>query len=472
MAFSPPPPMATVLPRFVDEIILEIFKHLTDQDLLSLAIISQHIHEVALLAYFSRYGITESDIAAKAIPQLSTTGAFPAFRVARFITGVVSLRLQFDVSPNLHRDVDALASLLRRMPSIKSVDLNFGLWQGRIKPHVELDMAGHLLTLISEFRTRPIVVASPLAVSIVRPYKPSLRGIRGILERLRPSTRSSEPITIDEKQFRDALLIFTLLRVGRVIPNVSIRMFDPPAPLGAVIVVHPAGLRNLRFAADSLSLAEMSLTLNHITVSSLGSIEAEQRDIPEVALHGLLCRHPTLEHLTLRGPPATPPPRTPPPPLPADALPKIEHIIGSARLLAWVLASPHPFPLLRVITLELRPAPQALEDYRTALRGLARRPGTDTLALKCIGCAPWEAPGFDFDSGAEAALTGVADLRLTFLRPTRVPRDPRRLIAWLRLFKALRLVALLDTMLPLGAYCGVLQKELPHITFTSHILKL
>ncbi|KAJ7183835.1 hypothetical protein C8R46DRAFT_1027479 [Mycena filopes] len=467
--------MATGLPRFADEIILEIFEHLTDQDLLSLAIISQHIHEVALLAYFSRYGITESDIATKTFPQLSNTGAFRAFCVARFIAGVDTLRLRFDQTPTLHRDVDALARFARRMPPIKSVDLEFSPWQGG-KPQAQLDVVGLLLTVISDFRTRPIVVMSPFAVCVVRPHKPSLRGIRGILERLRPTRSStgpeSEPITIDEKQFRDAVLIFTLMRAGRVIPSVSIRMFDPPAPLGAVLVVHAAGLRNLHFAADlHLSPAEMSLAMNHITVPLLRSINAEQHDIPEAALHGLICRHPTLEHLKLRGSPATPPASAaPPPPLPADALPQIEHIIGSARLLAWLLASPHPFPLLRAITLEMRPGPHVLEDYRTALRGLARRFHTDTVALKCVGCAPWDAPDFAAAEVPEHTLTGVVDLRLTFLRPTRAPRDARRFIAWLRLFGGLRRVALFDTTLPLGGYCGVLQKELPHITFTSHIL--
>jgi hypothetical protein len=85
-----------------------------------------------LLSYLSRYGITETDIAANSFPQLSTSGAFPAFRIARFITGVDALRLRFDPRTQLDRDVRALASLARRLPSRPS-SLTFSRAQHRVE---------------------------------------------------------------------------------------------------------------------------------------------------------------------------------------------------------------------------------------------------------------------------------------------------------------------------------------------------
>ncbi|KAJ6564732.1 hypothetical protein B0H19DRAFT_1374934 [Mycena capillaripes] len=426
------------LPRFSDEIILEIFEHLTDAELLSLATISKHIHDLALLECLSRYGITETDVAANSFPQLSTGGAFRALQVARFITGVDALRLRFDPTTKLSLDIAALNSLVRRLRPIKSIDLEFSQWP-KTRTGAGCDIEGLLLSLISSYRSRPTITVSPLAVAIVRPRKPALYPLRQLYGRLRSLASKAyvrtEPM-IDEVKFREGLVIFTLLRLGGQIPSVSIRAFDAPAPVGTLIVLRAVGVSNLRILPNvRMSPDEISALFANLKLPLLRNVDVALSDIAQPALCAFLCGHPTLQGLRLRGPPPTPPSAAPPVPLPSDALPQLEHILGSARLLAWVLGSPHPFPQLVVATLELHaaPAPGPRDDYRDALRGLARRSAADTLALQLKGWAPWDAPDFFADTAPERALVHVSDLRLTFRRPSRVPRGTT-LVKWLQMF--------------------------------------
>ncbi|KAF7334962.1 hypothetical protein MVEN_02246200 [Mycena venus] len=460
-----------IQPRFSDEIILEIFEHLTDEDLLSLAAISKHIHDLALLAHLSRHGITETDIESNSFPQLSTSGAFRALRLARFITSIDSLRLRFEPSTRFVRDVAALSTLARRMPPIKSIDLEFSPWPrtgGR-----KCDIEGLLLDLISSYRSRPAITVSPLTVSIARPRKPTANPIRRLFVGLRSylSTKyvPTEP-TIDEEQFREGLLIFALLRLGGLVPSVSIRTFDAPTPIGSLIVLRAAGISDLRFPSSlRLSQEEMSALLTHLKLPLLRSIEVASSSISEPALHSFLCQHPTLEGLRLRGQGKGRFPEPPPAPLPSNAIPKLEHVLGSARLLAWILSSPQPFPHLGVATIELYSGPGMRDDYRTALRGLARQPTADTLAVQLKGWAPWNAPDFASPTAPERALPRVTDLRLTFRIPSRLPRG-MVLIEWLRLFGGLQQVALFD-IVPLENVCVLLRREFPNIRFTPYTLK-
>jgi hypothetical protein len=146
-------------------------------------------------------------------------------------------------------------------------------------------------------------------------------------------------------------------------------------------------------------------------------------------------------------------------------------VLGSAQLVAWVLASPHPFPYLAVATIELNGFPTAgvRDDYRAALRGLARRLATDTLALHLKSWAPWEPLDYAAASAPERAMEHLVDLRVTFRLPSRVPHS-EDLAKWLRLFPALRNVSLFDH-LPLEDTCIVLRTKFPQTTFTGYILK-
>lgn len=457
------PPATGIQPRFSDELILEILSHLTDADLLSLATVSKHIHDMALLAHLARYGISESDIETNSFD--TTSGAVPALGAARFITRIDMLRLRFLLSLKFDRDVAALATLARRLPPIKSIDLEFSPWPRNRAPW--FDIQGLLLDLISSCRSRPAITVSPLMVSIARPRKPSRA--RRLLARLRAvGSKNHVPtkITIDEEQFRQGLIIFSIMRQGGILPSVSIRTFDRSAPIGSLIIVRAAGITDLRFPPGlRLSSAEMSALLTHLKLPLLRGSHLSLSSTSEPALHSFICRHPTLQILRLISIAAKECPDAPPP-LPSDVLPQLEHILGSARLLAWILTSPPPLPHLAVITLELDGSTG--DSYHAALRGLAARSAADTLVLKLIGWAPWNAPDFAAPTAPERALPHITDLRLTFRFPSYVPRNAL-LLQWLRLFSGLREVSLFNA-LSLEAWCEVCRKEFPQVTFTAYIL--
>ncbi|KAJ7877500.1 hypothetical protein B0H13DRAFT_2668352 [Mycena leptocephala] len=468
MSRSSAPP---ILPRFSDEVILEIFEHLTDAELLSLAGISKHIHDLALLTHLARYGFTETDVAANSFSRIPTS-AFHAFRLARFITSASTLSVLFDhPSTTIDRDVAVLARLLDQLRP-KSIDLEFGR-----RPKSKIggwgDIEGLLFTLIASYRSRPTITVSPLTVSIVRPRKSALRGIGKLYARLR-SVRSktyvrTEPM-IDEEEFREALIIFPLMRLGGVVPSVTICALDAPSSVGCLIVLRAGGISDLRIPPSlRLSPAEMSALFGNLKLPLLRTIDA-QVDISDPALSAFFSRHPTIQSLRLRAPWFEKRP-TSVAPLPSDALSRLEHVLGSAQLVAWVLASPHPFPYLAVATIELNGFPTAgvRDDYRAALRGLARRPATDTLALHLKSWAPWEPLDYAAASAPERAMEHLVDLRVTFRHPSRVPHS-EDLAKWLRLFPALRKVSLFDH-LPLEDTCIVLRAKFPQTTFTGYILK-
>ncbi|KAJ7488347.1 hypothetical protein FB451DRAFT_1391287 [Mycena latifolia] len=464
------PPRHHPFPVFSNEIILEIFEHFSDVDLLSLATISKLIHELALLSYFRRYGITESDIASHSFPQLSTADAFRALRIARFITRVERLQLRFEPSARLDQHVRALADLSRRLLPIKSIDLEFCPWPGRAQMAAvyRCDMEGLLFTLISAYRVRPCIAVSPGTISVIRPTRSAVYSIRRLYAGMRAmgSRRDVRPTPlIEEQQFRQELLIFALMREGGTIPNVSIRAFDAPDALGSLIVLRPAGISDLRFPSTlRLSPAEMNALFARLELPCLRSVEAAQWRIAPAALRAFLVRHRSLKRLRLPGA-AEPPPD----PLPADALPALEHMLGSAQLLAWVLASPHPFPQLTGVTIELHDGAVTPAYYNAALRGIARRPALATLSLQLHGWLPWARTDANAPTAPEREIAQLANLRLTF----RTQADVGSTLAlpgdWLRLFRGLREVSLFDRV-PLKNLGPLLAQECPHIKFTSYTL--
>ncbi|KAJ6559300.1 hypothetical protein B0H10DRAFT_2119743 [Mycena sp. CBHHK59/15] len=471
MVLSPGAP--STLRWFSDEIILEILEHLTDAELLSLAGISKHIHELALLSHLSRYGITENDIASNSFPPLSTSGAFRAFLLARFITGMNELRLRFDNSAQLDRDVRALTNLVQRLPPIRSIDLDAEMAAVRLG-----DMEGMVLSLISAYRSRPSVAISPLPVSIIRPHKPAFHAVRRWYSGI--GTLGSEKYDrkgplIDDQDFREEMGIFTLMRMGGLIPNISIRAFDPPNPLGTLIVLHASGISDLRFPSGlRLFCVEMSAIFENLQLPLLHGVEAALSTISAPSLLTFLRRHPTLRRLRLPGPPDHPKApksntRARRDPLPPDALPQLEHVFGSVHLVAWVLASAHPFPQFTAVTIELHDGASTRDDYHNALRGIARRPALSTLTLHLDGWSPWNARDFDPATAPESDVPHVADLRLTFKWPSGVIRKPELLVEWLRLFRGLREVSLFNHI-STTYLSGLLGRECPNIKFTWYKL--
>ncbi|KAF8198713.1 hypothetical protein K438DRAFT_1823603 [Mycena galopus ATCC 62051] len=414
---------------------------------------------MAHLARYS-YGITETDIQAKSFK--ADSGSACALRAARFITTLDALHLRFQFSgANSARDTTALSGLVRRLPPIKSIDLeSYPISRPR-----KLDILECLLLELIPDRSRPVITVSPPFVSITRPYKPTLYAVRRLFR------RGTEP-TIDDENLSKAFTILPIMRMGGTVPRLSIRVFEPPSPISSLILIWDARVFCLRFPdVLRLSPAELAALLTHLNLSLVRDIEIAPPAISESALHSFFCRHPTLEILRLRDrPPKEHPAPAPPPPLPSDALPKLEHVLGGARLLAWVLASPQPSPCLVVVTLELHDLPGARDNYRTALRGLAQRPTADTLALQFKGWAPWKAPDFAAPAASGRALQHVIDLRLTFRFPTIVPQGTV-LLEWLRLFPGLQQVMLFNFMpLPIQKLGEFLRVELPHLNITAHVL--
>ncbi|KAK7014269.1 hypothetical protein R3P38DRAFT_3002958 [Favolaschia claudopus] len=434
-----------------DELILEVFQHLDDPELLSLATVSKHIHALAVLSCLGRHGVTQADVEAKSLPQLSMS-AFRALRVARFATGLESISLRLPPTRYINRYFQYLVDFCSRIKSIRFIELELP-WDyiPSIAPYSYED---HVYDLILARASCPILVVSPLGAYIVRPPAPTLLShFRGAL-----TLRKSNPIISRERFF--AAVDFRPEHLGR---RVSIRLLDLPSPLGSLLVLGAPTVTHLRLTPNiRLSSAEVSAVLTTLTLPHLVGLEVTLCVTSEPALRSFLLRHKSLSAINLQTEGSGE--EELPAPLSADMLLQTEQLIGSPRLVRWILSSHSSLPPLTSVTLEL-PSSKPSTNY---LAGLSERPLLTTLTLTICGWTPWD-DGDDVPH-VESALPHVSDLHLTFYRSAAVPRrNPAKLVRWLRLFSGLQRVALCYA-LRLEAVCARLREDLPGVAVISRVL--
>ncbi|KAF7364250.1 F-box domain-containing protein [Mycena sanguinolenta] len=444
-----------------DELVLGICECLTDADLLSLATVSKHIHDIALMTHLGRHGITETDIQAGSFQ--CTSGAVCALRTARFITKIEALTIQFQSRARLGWDIAALAGLARRVPPIKSVDLEWGPLVG-IDLRARKSALAHLFLDLVSHRSQPAIIVCPKRISVVRPQQPIRRRLLARL-RVRGPRYESEP-NIEKAELLQAFPTPPLKAALRM----SIRVFPGS---GSLVVLFPEVTEYMHFPLD-IRPAEVTLLLLH---SNLPVVKVCSMDdtcaISDPALHPFICRHQTLRWLYLGGDPADETMETDPIlPLPSGSLPQLEGIHGSAYLLSWVLASLQNSPNLVYATIQLYLRPGTRDYYRTALCGLALRPTTRWLTCQFTGWAPWNTPDFAAPNAPERTLSHVTDLYLEFRVPSKLPQAAV-LIEWLQLFDGLHQVAFYQVSSSSSKKLRiVLQKKFPNITFSMHTYPL
>ncbi|KAJ7627012.1 hypothetical protein FB45DRAFT_1004629 [Roridomyces roridus] len=495
---SPPTATSTPTPALnnswlSEELLPQILEHLDDRDLLRLAVISKHFHDLALLSYLRRYDITEEDVANNSFPQISTSGAFPALCIGRFITRLDALDLRFDAGTTVDRDLRALQSLAHRLPPIKSVDMQF--IARPISPIEPFDIEDLVFTLLSPYGARPVVTVSPFMVTIIRP--PSFTPAKGLQRIISPLKRivgankkpAADSAVIQRDQFREARILFLFpTTLFGALSTISIRALDTEASsaLGSLVVFRGHSIANLRLPGY-FSLAETSLLFESLTLPLLRAVEMAFPAIPYASTAGFLSRHPTLERITVQGPyhqsferiAQTP---TDDAHLPSDALPHLEYMLGTAPFLAWILSPRHGNPLanLTTIALELHEHQGKWEAYTAALHSLSAHPNIQSLAILVYEWFPWCSAPERFKAAKlqstpaepEQAVHNISDLRVTFKLPhlaffvTRVVP----LAGWVRLWPAVRELSLF-VFLPEVETAAAVERECPGIRVTVHHLK-
>ncbi|KAJ7271735.1 hypothetical protein C8J57DRAFT_287037 [Mycena rebaudengoi] len=433
---------------FPNEVLLKIFYHLTDTELLALAPVSTNIHDLALLTHLSRYGISETEIASQNFPEMTTNGAFHAFCLARFVTRPAAIRLRFDLGAWIDNDVRAFVTLARRLPPIPFIEMKFPPRPWNSAANERCDMEALFLALLDSRSSRPVAVLYGPQVDIIRPHNP----LAAVLRRLISITQNfaSKGATKSLETGGDGLKVkfrkpiperFLCEPEGGGIHSVTIQLLDPPCALGALVVLEGDMTSAIDFAPEPrLSRANTSAIFANLRLPHLNQVEAGLRLISMPALNTFLSNHPTLTHVLLYGLPDIAD-RVPHTPLASTTLPNIVHLRGHTSLCAWILQSPHPFTSLTSIRLELYKSIQP-NDYSDCLRGIARRPCVTSLALDLHTWHPWAALQ---DAPVECDMPHVSTLQLTFWGPP--PRLARSAIPdlaqWIRLFDGVRRVILI-----------------------------
>ncbi|KAJ7057467.1 hypothetical protein C8F01DRAFT_1152245, partial [Mycena amicta] len=401
-----------------EELFLEALAYVDDNDLLALATVSKHIHDLVLLLHLQRNGVTAADIHSHVIPQ-ADSAVVHSLRIARFVSRVDTLHLCFRFfgqhfgNANVLRDIAALAKLPEKFTGLTNILLDFS--PARI-PRATLwacDTEGLLLALISAYLHRPTVCLSHINASIVRPRRPASTAIGRLLGRLHLRTKQRKQI--QEKDFRNALYVLPLMRGVGYIPSIDIRAFlDVDAPIGTIIILRYNLITTLSFPAEShLSSAEITAIFSNVTLPRLRTLRGDGLDVTIEALLAFFVRHPLLERVALRGvpqpynpegakkprrrhhnPPPGPLPQAPTlTQLPSDALPQLENILCGVHLAAQLLtiaaSDPQALPNLSFLTVELHGGQNAASAYADVLRGIARRTNLTGLGLHVFDWFPW-----------------------------------------------------------------------------------
>ncbi|KAJ6545332.1 hypothetical protein B0H19DRAFT_1075666 [Mycena capillaripes] len=465
-------------PNLPGEMILQIFAYLTDAELLSLASMSKQFHTLALLSYLARYGINETNISNNSYPLVSTSGAFRALCIARFVGGIDALRVRFDPSTKTQRDVRLLDSLVSRLPPINSVELEFlprsSSWERQLVGS-QCDLEGLMFRLISQYRSRPSVIVCPKDVTVLHTPNPLVHYLKRIVWCM-PINGSKTYIKkrrlIYEKQFRLTMEPRLWADAGATIPTISLRRFDPPAAFGTVFILDAPNISRLHLWFRT-SKSETAMIFDVLSLPRLLTVDAEVSGISDASMHRFLCRHPSLKVLDFYGPPCDSDNVVQRQPLPPDALPHVRSISAGPSFLAWILVSDNPFPKLTVIKIRLWGLSKAKmwNTYHTTLRGLARLPTVAALVLDLgNNFYPWDPSHFDPATAPELKVSHVVRLQICFFEVVRKKRTILSTVEWLRTFPSVReveLAAEVQVDRDFEKWCRLrLDRELPEIQFT------
>ncbi|KAJ7057473.1 hypothetical protein C8F01DRAFT_1152259 [Mycena amicta] len=439
-----------------EELFLEALAYVDDNDLLALATVSKHIHDLVLLLHLQRNGVTAADIHSRVIPK-ANSAVVHSLRMARFVSRVDTLHLRFRFfgnHVNVLRDMAALAKLPAKFTGLTSILLDFPPAHIPRATLSACDTEGVLFALISAHLHRPTVCLSHINASIIRPRRPPSTAIGRLLGRLHLRTKQRKQI--QDMDFRNALYVLPLMRGGGGIPCIDIRAFlDVDAPIGTIIILRYNLITTLSFPAENqLSSAEITAIFSNVTLPRLRTLSGYGLDVTIEALLAFFVRHSLLERVALRGvpqpytpkgakkqqrrnhnPPPVPVPQTPSlTQLPSDALPQLENILCGVHLAAQLLtiAAPDPqaLPNLSFLTVELHGGQNAASAYADVLRGIARRTNLTGLGLHVFDWFPWAT---DAPTPSPSQIT---NLRITgAFKDT--PSRPDLLVPWLQRWSGL-----------------------------------
>ncbi|KAF7304542.1 hypothetical protein HMN09_00856900 [Mycena chlorophos] len=417
-------PMA-VLP---DELLLRIFSLAPDDTLFSLAPVSRHVHEMALLCHLERHGVSLADIEAGDIPRgrsRAPSCIIRALFLARFVPQIRNLRLGFTAGeslPSIARDLRLLRAIASRNggakgPATISLDIRIQLDVDYLHDNAADALAfsaalAELLVVHGIHPAKPFVLVDstrivacpgPRRHGPTIPFRRRKRGDEdvGYMKEIREETHNflsriageqSQTINIDLlwRSNSESSRSKGYDRLGAlcVVNAETLTHFAPVLQSGSsVLAAIPEVLRRLTF--PSLQVMRLSFQLAFPKAEKSGP-DADP------ALVDFLCRHSGIRVLRLDGaraeataandaPPqdawknvvswlspgpltmrrSNPQHRPPPPILPPNTLTAVNHLFSDIRLGAWLLSpASRGLPNLTAVTLRLHST--SIETTRAA----------------------------------------------------------------------------------------------------------
>ncbi|KAJ7053468.1 hypothetical protein C8F01DRAFT_1329658 [Mycena amicta] len=413
--------------HFPDEVLLLFFSFLDDIQLLALAAVSKHIHEMALQLHLERHGVALPDIHNGIIPLGTRSEAVQALSLARFVGSLHSLNLRFDGSEDIttqRRSFCALERLCTRLTTI---------------PAIRLEVRTSLLAINDTM----VSVLAPVINLVANPQHP-LICVGPLGMRITPRTDSA----ISKSPYGTPYALTTALVSAKGSESLMM-IFGPDERdrecIGALLLVdsdrtHGIHIRQTR----ALRPAAVVALLHHISAPHLATLQiTSQREVGvqfDKALADFIGRHPALQTMKIEGAvklrrpshgeePLASPRLTP------GALPHLYSLQVSVRIAAWLLLG-DTFTHLSFVRLELHGKLETQDDYQAALLAISLRPRLNRLRLEMFQWAPWE-PQVHWPESREPERlpANISQLVLSFHPKEGIPAAPgafEPFIAWVQ----------------------------------------
>ncbi|KAF7327174.1 F-box domain-containing protein [Mycena kentingensis (nom. inval.)] len=390
-----------------DEVTLQILPYLTDDGLLRLASVSRHIHDLALLLHLQRNHVSLSDVESYSIPQQARSAAACSLLLARFVTRLDTLSLNFYDPATIRRDVECFQRLVEKLKLlgtfIPSIYLNYSYtlqWPREVI--LEINFPRVLACLMR--RTQAVAVLAPLHTAILRPASPkaATRTKGSVIRRLlRRNTKPFLGGSISESTMECGFNVLRRMTAGGDIPQMHIRTLPADSAVGTVVFLRAPWLRRLGLPRHlGLSGEELSAILDSLR-SPLPLFKIFRADVANPTPNSICYffeRYPSVETVDIRTvhTPGYRPPRHRALPgvegATLTALPHLQHLVAPPHIACCILNA--QLPKLQTLALQLLDPWQLGDAYTRTMATLCTHGSCATLVLYLSDPAayPWKAP--------------------------------------------------------------------------------
>ncbi|KAJ7444618.1 hypothetical protein B0H11DRAFT_2291185 [Mycena galericulata] len=408
------------------ELILEIFSHLPERDLVTLFEVSSLTKVLAIATVLASHGISECQ-SSQPLDIRITSQAVRKFGSSHPTRGTIALpSLQFNDGDIDHMPVwRSLLHLAKRSADIV-LTLQVPLTKSPRLRRFWDPLLTSVLRLFGPSASHPVVIIHYLAAFCARPKQPS------VLQREAPHIL----LAIDKELLRRNIKESIAATIKRQpLSRIHVRSFPQrPTPVGALVLLNPDSISFLNIDVANLSRTEWQFILPHLNLPGLRAVRI-QANLDYEPLSSFLGLHARIEHLDFRRDWTGLYNERPFP-----VLHNLTRLTAGSHIIALALQSANTFNLLECV--DISDQDTTMDDlarvayFQAALRAVATRSSVQRLMIQMHDNIkpPWRYLDATSDDRPERRLRYIRTLHISLWTGE---AEHEEFPNWLEMFPAL-----------------------------------